>query len=105
MFKPVDESIKKSTAILVRLSKADAETIRESANIRNLSVSEFMRRAALGRKADVRYETQIVLQLIDVGRAIRQIHKAMVDQGMTPPEEIWLPIMKGASDAIVKISI
>ena len=62
----------------ILLTQEEAETIRHSASIRNMSVAEFMRRAALGRKADVDYDTKIVLQLSDVVRSIRAIHKQMV---------------------------
>lgn len=66
-------------------------------------MAELIRRAALGRKADVSYETEIVLQLSDVVRAIRAIHKAMVDMQIKPPEEIWGPIMDELLAAMLRI--
>lgn len=103
LFKPVSDEKRKDTSILVRMSKVEAEKIRHSAGIRNLSVSEFIRRAALGRRADVQYETQIVLQLSDVVRAIRAIHKSMLEMKIEPPEEIWSPIMDEAMEAMLRI--
>jgi uncharacterized protein (DUF1778 family) len=87
----------------IHLTAAEAETIRHSASIRNMSVAEFMRRAALGRKADVDYDTKIVLQLSDVVRAIRAIHKQMVELQMEPPEAVWSPVMDEALDAMLRI--
>ena len=66
-------------------------------------MAEFIRRAALGRKADVSYETKIVLQLSDAVRAIRAIHKAMVDMQIEPPDEIWAPIMDELLAAMLRI--
>lgn len=103
-FKAVSDQERKDSSVLVRLNNTDLDTIKNSASIRNLSVSEFIRRAALGRKADVRYETEIVLQLSDVVRAIRAIHKAMVDHNLVPPEEIWGPVMDAAEAAMLRIS-
>ena len=88
----------------ILLTEKEAEEIRLSANIRNLSVAEFIRSAALGRKADVRYETQIVLQLSDVVRSIRAIHKAMLEHNLVPPEDVWGPVMDSAEAAMLRIS-
>lgn len=87
----------------IRLTQEEARTIRHSASIRNMSVAEFMRRAALARKADVNYETQIVLELSDIIRAIRAIHKQMVEMQIAPPEEIWSPLIDEAIDAILRV--
>lgn len=104
LFKQVSDAERKDDPILVRLSKADAEAIRHSAAIRQLSVSEFIRRAALGRKADVDYETEIVLVLSAVTRAIRGMHAALVERGISPPEEEWRPVIVEARAAILRIS-
>ena len=87
----------------ILLTQEEAETIRHSASIRNMSVAEFMRRAALARKADVNYETQIVLELSDIIRAIRAIHKQMVEMQIPPPEEIWSPLIDEAISAILRV--
>ena len=103
LFKKKNPSDLRSIRRPILLTKEEDEKIRHSANIRNMSVAEFMRRAALGRKADVRYETQIVLQLSDVVRAIRAIHKAMVDMQIEPPEDIWGPVMDEAMAAMLRV--
>jgi uncharacterized protein (DUF1778 family) len=104
LFKAVPDEDRKDVSMLVRMTKSDADQIRHSAKIRQLSVADFIRRAALGRKADVDYETEIVLVLIDITRAIRALHKAMVERGFPPPEDLLLPIIVGAGDAISRIS-
>ena len=88
----------------IRLSETEDAQIVHSASVRQMDVSEFIRRAALSRKADVDYETEIVLQLSDVVRAIRVVHKAMVDHQLVPPESIWGPIMDKAEAAMLRIS-
>ena len=103
LFQKKESTDLRSIRYPILLTQKEAEEIRHSANIRNLSVAEFIRRAALGRKADVRYETEIVLQLSDAVRAIRAIHKAMVDMQIKPPEEIWGPIMDAAEAAMLRI--
>lgn len=69
-----------------------------------MTLSEFIRRAALGRRADVDYETEIVLALSDITRAIRGFHAAMVERGITPPEELLRPVILEARAAILRIS-
>ncbi|MFI4939884.1 MAG: plasmid mobilization protein, partial [Burkholderiales bacterium] len=70
-FKKIPEESRKAKFIHVRVSAADAEIIAAFAAERNLNVCEFMRRAALGRRADVRFETEIVLQLKGIVQTIR----------------------------------
>ena len=104
LFKKKTEHELKSVRYQIRLTAKDDEKIRHSAKIRQMDVSEFIRRAALGRKANVDYETEIVLALSDSTRAIRALHAAMVERGIPPPEDLLLPIIVGAGDAIMRIS-
>lgn len=107
LFKSLPDGEKMSSSILVRLLKTDAETIRSAANDRQLSVSEFMRRAALGRRADVNYEVDLVLALLKLDRTINEIgllHKAMIERGITPPVDDWRPVKNEIRMAVVRIS-
>lgn len=104
LFKPVPDNERKDTPILLRLTKVDAATIRNSASIRQLSASEFVRRAALGRKADVDYETEIVLALSGITRVIRGYHAALVERGFVPPEAELSAVIVDARAAIHRIS-
>ncbi len=103
LFRKKEASELRAVRYPILLTQAEAQTIRHSASIRNMSVAEFIRRAALGRRADVQYETKIVLQLSDVVRAIRAIHKSMLEMQIEPPEEIWSPIMDEAMEAMLRI--
>ena len=87
----------------ILLTPQEDEKICHAAKSRNLSVAEFMRRAALGRRADVNYESEIIVQLSDVVRAIRAIHKAMVDMQIEPPEEMWEPVMDETMAAMLRL--
>lgn len=104
LFQTVPDEVRKSKTILLRLTVKDAATINTSAKARNLSVTEFIRRAALGRKADLRYETEIVLALREYAQTIRDIHAAMVNQGIPPPEAEWRPAIQQAIAAMLRIS-
>ncbi len=104
LFKKKSAQELKSVRYQIRLTTDDDEKIRHSASIRQMDVSEFIRRAALGRKANVDYETEIVLALIDITRAIRALHAAMVEQKFPPPEELLLPVILEARAAMLRIS-
>lgn len=105
LIKPVSDENRKSVAYQVRLNQAEAIAIRRSALMRNLSVAEFIRRAALGRKADVRYETEIVLALREVTQAIRKMHADFVEAKILPVEfEEWRVVIKQATEAMGKVS-
>jgi hypothetical protein len=86
------------------LTQAEAEMIKTAANMHNLSVSEYIRNAALGRKMDMHFETETVLRLIDVVDAIKAIHKGMVEKGITPPEEIMRQMIEESVKAIQRVS-
>lgn len=104
LFKPKAEADSKPVRYQIRLGVEDDKKIRRSAEIRQMTLSEFIRRAALGRRADVDYETEIVLALSDITRAIRGFHAAMVERGITPPEELLRPVILEARAAILRIS-
>ena len=103
-FESKDQSQRRVTRLVLLLTAHEAEAIQHQASIRNLSTSEFVRRAALGRKADVSFEMQIVDQLMDIIKIIRQFHESMLKMGATPPEEIWGPLIDQALDAMLRIS-
>ena len=104
LFKKKDVEEKRSKRRELRLTEKEDEQICHAASIRQMDVSDFIRRAALGRKADVSYETEIVLKLSDVVRAIRAIHKSMLEHNIVPPEKIWGPVMDAAEAAMLRIS-
>jgi len=90
---------KRTVPTLIRWTEDEAQKVRHSASIRQMDVAEFIRRAALGRKADVDFETEIVLALSDITRAMRVMHAAMVERGIAPPEAELLPLILEARAA------
>lgn len=88
----------------IRATEKEAKDIQFAAEIRQMTVSEFARRAALGRRADVRYDHEIVLVLRDVIDAIRLLYAALVERGITPPREAWRPLIDEACAAMKRIS-
>lgn len=104
LFKPKPEEQRRSITRKVRLTQKEDETITEAAEIRRLDVSEFIRRAALGRKADVRYEYQIILELRAVVEALRAAHREFIARGMEPPKEAFSALIQEAIEAMRRIS-
>lgn len=104
LFKPVPDDIRRSISIIIRLNQAEAAQIRHAADIRCLTVSDFIRRASLGRRADVQIETKIILALYHFVQEIRKMHNTYLDHGLQPPEELWLPLIHEAGAAMLRIS-
>lgn len=70
-FKAVPTELKRTLRIPVRVNAEEKAQLDHAAQIRNLDTSDWLRRAGLGRKADVRYDTQIVLAITQSVQAIR----------------------------------
>jgi hypothetical protein len=87
----------------VMMNIIEHDEIKRLADIRNLTVSEYMRRTALGRKTDIDYESQIIIQLTRTVIALKDIHKQHVDTGVPPPEDIMLPVLQQAKKAILMV--
>lgn len=90
--------------LIVYATADEAAQILNAARIRQMDRGEYMRRTALGRRADVDFETEIVLSLIDVSKRLRELHKAVKENGQNPPEEEWRPVIQQAIAAMVRIS-
>lgn len=103
LFKRKPEHAVKSVRYQLRLTTKDDEKIRHSANIRQMDVSEFVRCAALGRKADVDFDTEIVLALSACVRAVRDLHAAMVERDIDPPDDLLRPVITEAVAAMHRI--
>lgn len=104
LFTPKDEAEKRSKRIVMRVTTDEELKIKRAAAARQMDVSEFARRAALGRKADVDHETEAVLALSAITREVRALHTAMVKHGVTPPEADLLPVILEARQAILRIA-
>lgn len=107
LFKTKPATERKSIRYEIRLTAGDAEKISKAAKDRQLSVAEYMRRTALGRRADVNYEVDLVLALLQLNRAINSIgelHKQMIARGITPPVDDWRPVKNEIRQAVVRIA-
>ena len=103
LFQKKDAAIKRSVRRELRLTIEEDQEIRNAAGIRQLDVSDFIRRAALGRKADVKIEVEAILTLIEVVEEIRQLHAAVLATGALPPESQWQPVMDAAVAAMLRL--
>lgn len=78
LFAAVPDEERRRLRIPVLVTANEKSQIEHNASIRSLSASDYMRRVALGRKADVRYDTQIVLALTEVVQSIRTLNLDLV---------------------------
>lgn len=104
LFKKMPIEERKIFRCEIRLTAVDAATISASARMRNLSVCEYMRRTALGRRADVCYESQMVLALTDVVEAFKMLHAAVTEHRILPTDHEWDPVIEEAVVAMQRIS-
>lgn len=103
LFQQKDETSTRSVRRELRLTKEEDRQIRDAAALRQIDVSDLIRRAALGRKADVRVEVEIILMLIEVVKEIRELHTAVLATGALPPEQQWQPVIDQAVAAMLRI--
>lgn len=103
-FKKRTDVEKRSARIPILFTKTEEEAVRQSAENRGLSVSDFIRRTALGRKADARYEPLVILELREVALAIHALHKEYLQHGFIPPEEVLEPVILEAVAAIKRVA-
>jgi hypothetical protein len=107
LFKKKEEHEKRSHARLIRFTGKELEQIQENASIRNLDFSEYMRRTALGRKADVRFDQKIVLTLSQLVQEIRSLYAISVENKTPLPPDVLESLRSliiDSGDAILRIS-
>lgn len=103
LFERKDPEELHSERVRVKFTKAEKAQVEHLANIRKLPVADYMRRAALGRRADVDYQTDIVLALSEVVRALRALRGAIVAQGLHPPDDQLGAVIDEAKAAMLRI--
>lgn len=104
LFSVLPSGVGKEVRIEFRVSKAEREKIKILAAARQMPLSEFLRRAALGRAAPLDFDTDLVLRLSDATRAIRDLHKGYLNNGLNPPEDLLGPAMEAILIALHRIS-
>lgn len=103
MFVSLPEGLAKTERIEIRTTSEELGKLQKLAANRQMPLSEFLRRAGLGRATPVDFETALILGLSDAVRAIRDLHKAYLDAGIEPPEAILLPLIHAAKNSILRI--
>lgn len=76
------ESRKMTASLRIRCTDDDATLIREKADAAALSVSEFMRRAALNRRIVTRTDNRMITSLLQQGGLLKHLYSQM-KPGMT----------------------
>ena len=104
LFKILPDNAVKTKILHIRILVSDSEIITGLAKARNISVCEYMRRTALGRRTDICYESQVVLALTEVVEAFKMLHLAVVEHGLLPTEHEWDPVLDEAVAAMQRIS-
>jgi len=94
------EQRKKTVALAVRLAPEEAEAIREKARDGGVTVSEFFRAAALGRKTRSTIDAQVINELRRLGGLQKKIHN---DTGGSYSKET-ADILRAIKDAIERLS-
>ena len=105
LFKRKDTDELHSARVVIVMTAAEKAEIRHLAQIRQLDVSEFMRRSALGKRADINFDVECVIALMHVAKSIRALHAAVLEKGLMPPEDEWRPVIAEARDAISKMNV
>lgn len=103
LFKKIPDADRRTIRYEIRLNAAEEVLIKHAADIRKLSVAEYFRRTALGRRADVRYDMEIVLRLVHVVQSVREMHADLVVHGIAPTAEGFRPVIEEALAAMLRI--
>lgn len=96
----MSEQRKKTVALAVRLEPGEAEAIREKAKDAGVTVSEFLRAAALGRKTRSTIDAQVINELRRLGGLQKMIHN---DTGGAYSKET-ADILKAIKNTIQRLS-
>ena len=96
----MSEQRKKTVALAVRLEPGEAEAIRVKAKDAGVTVSEFLRAAALGRKTRSTIDAQVINELRRLGGLQKMIHN---DTGGTYSKET-ADILKAIKNTIQRLS-
>lgn len=103
LFQTKAVELKRTKRMPVLWTPAEYLIVEEAARARLLTPSEFVRRAALGRKTDVRYEKEIVLALLKISAEISRLHNESVAKGLNPQKELLEPLVEQAIAAMLRI--
>ncbi|MGS0741460.1 plasmid mobilization protein [Glaciimonas sp. GG7] len=104
LFHKKSDNEKRTEIIRFRTTSEEKLKIYQQAAIRSLEPSEYIRRTALHRRADVRIELDMILALNGAVRALKELHAAYLKSGLTPPLPSLQPILNSCENAIINLS-
>lgn len=110
LFKKKAAEKKRTKRYPILLTEAEDAQIQKLALLRNLSVAEYFRRCALGRRADIQYDTEVILQLRGNTQAIRNLYWKLMEQGNLPADEMKALVIQAtkaideSTNAMLRIS-
>lgn len=93
------ESRKKTVALAVRMDEDERDTIREKAKDSGLTVSEFMRRAAMGRRTRSAVDSQVINEL----RRLGGLQKHLFTEGGGALSKEYADILVAIKEAILRV--
>lgn len=99
-FKPVSDRQRRDTIMSVRMTSEEKQKIVEQAKIRNLTASNYLLRCGLKRRADVKIETEMILEVRAAVAEIKALHAMYMASGNPPPENLLAPVLQNAILAI-----
>jgi len=103
LFKKKNEEDKIIKKIRVGFTTSGYNHVKEQAAARLLDVSEFIRRAVEGRRADVRYETNVIIEVGKLIRAVNLLRKDLFEMGLIDDEAKWAEVRNEAIKAMLRI--
>jgi hypothetical protein len=89
----------------VQATEKEEFKIRQVAKIKNLSVAELFRSTALSRKADVQFDLELVLTILNCNFKVKAMHDSFQRDGLIPPADEFIKALEGATAAINKIAM
>jgi len=94
---------KYSERVIVKFTPSGHQHLKEQASARLLDISEFIRRAVTGRRADVRYETNVILEVGKLIRSVNELRKELFERGLIDDEAKWAEVRDEAIEAMLRI--
>lgn len=101
--KRLPEAERRTPIIKFRATAAEKADIEAQAAARNLTVSAYLLRMALHRRADIKMETEMILAVRESVSAIKALHAEYLAQGLVPPEPILALVIDSAVRAILNL--
>jgi uncharacterized protein (DUF1778 family) len=104
LFREVAEEKKRKKLLKAYGTEVEKKAIEEQAAIRDLSVSDYLVRSALHRRADVKMETDLILAVREMVNQLKAVHAGYLAKGLQPPETVLQPVLNRCEEAILNLA-